>query len=395
MKILHVVSSYWPAFGFGGPINSVHQLNKFLVRKGADVKVYTTNAGLKERKDIPLKKEMEIDGVKVFYFPCYGYIHWTFSPSLFFALAKNIKNFDIVQITGVWNFPVFAAAFWARIYKKPYIVSPRGSLMKEPLIGKSSFKKRLYLSLISKRDMEMASVIHFTTEAEKQDYLDTGLCFKKEVVIPNGIDAEDFSIKIKKNSFRKKFGIPKNKKIALFMGRLNWIKGFGLLIPAFAEVVKKEKNAVLIIAGGDESGYGETVRKLVKECKLVSNVIFTGMLTGEDKIAAYSESDIFVLPSYSENFGMALAEAMLFGLPVITTKYVGIAPDILKNKAGLIIDKDSEELTGAILNLLENKKLAEKIGENGKKLVKKEFLASIVADKFLKLYNDIYERRLL
>jgi len=395
MKILHVVSSYWPAFGFGGPINSVHQLNKFLVRKGADVEVYTTNAGLKERKDIPLKKEMEIDGVKVFYFPCYGYIHWTFSPSLFFALAKNIKNFDIVQITGVWNFPVFAAAFWARIYKKPYIVSPRGSLMKEPLIGKSSFKKRLYLSLISKRDMEMASVIHFTTEAEKQDYLDTGLCFKKEVVIPNGIDAEDFSIKIKKNSFRKKFGIPKNKKIALFMGRLNWIKGFGLLIPAFAEVVKKEKNAVLIIAGGDESGYGETVRKLVKECKLVSNVIFTGMLTGEDKIAAYSESDIFVLPSYSENFGMALAEAMLFGLPVITTKYVGIAPDILKNKAGLIIDKDSEELTGAILNLLENKKLAEKIGENGKKLVKKEFLASIVADKFLKLYNDIYERRLL
>jgi len=236
----------------------------------------------------------------------------------------------------------------------------------------------------------MASVIHFTTEAEKQDYLDTGLCFKKEVVIPNGIDAEDFSIKIKKNSFRKKFGIPKNKKIALFMGRLNWIKGFGLLIPAFAEVVKKEKNAVLIIAGGDESGYGETVRKLVKECKLVSNVIFTGMLTGEDKIAAYSESDIFVLPSYSENFGMALAEAMLFGLPVITTKYVGIAPDILKNKAGLIIDKDSEELTGAILNLLENKKLAEKIGENGKKLVKKEFLASIVADKFIELYNDIY-----
>lgn len=86
MKILHVVSSYWPAFGFGGPINSVHQLNKFLVRKGADVEVYTTNAGLKNRTDITLREETKIDGVKIFYFPYYGYVHWTFSPSLFFAL---------------------------------------------------------------------------------------------------------------------------------------------------------------------------------------------------------------------------------------------------------------------------------------------------------------------
>jgi len=86
MKILHVVSSYWPAFGFGGPISSVHQLNKFLVRKGADVEVYTTNAGLKNRTDITLREETKIDGVKIFYFPYYGYVHWTFSPSLFFAL---------------------------------------------------------------------------------------------------------------------------------------------------------------------------------------------------------------------------------------------------------------------------------------------------------------------
>ena len=86
MKILHVVSSYWSAFGFGGPISSVHQLNKFLVRKGVEVKVYTTNAGLKEKIDIPLKKETEVSGVKIFYFPYYGYVHWTFSPSLFFAL---------------------------------------------------------------------------------------------------------------------------------------------------------------------------------------------------------------------------------------------------------------------------------------------------------------------
>lgn len=396
MKILHITSSYWPAIEFGGPINSVHQLNKFLARQGADITVYTTNAGLRT-SDVPnidgfnfrTSDAQNIDGVKVFYFPYYGYIHWTFSPALFFAIAKNVKNFDIVHITGVWNFPVFVASFWARFYKKPYIISPRGSLMKEPLIGKSSFKKRLYLSLISKRDLEKASVVHFTTEVEKLDYFNTGLSFKKEAIIPNSINVGDFEVKSGKDLFRKKFGVSKNKKIVLFVGRLNWIKGFGLLMPAFAEVIKKNQNIILIIVGGDENNYEETIKKMVKEYKLVSNVIFTGMLTGEEKNSAYLESDIFVLPSYSENFGMALAEAMFFELPVITTKYVGIAPNILKSKAGIIIDKDAGELADAILNLLENASLRAKMGKNGKELVKKEFSASIVADKFLKLYNDI------
>ena len=112
-----------------------------VIKKGVEVTVYTTNAGLKNKENIVLGRETGIDGVKVFYFPYYGYIHWTFSPVLCWAIRKNIKNFDLIHITGVWNFPVIAAAFWARFYKKPYIISPRGSLMKEPLAKKSSFKK--------------------------------------------------------------------------------------------------------------------------------------------------------------------------------------------------------------------------------------------------------------
>ena len=133
MSILHVVSSYWPAFEFGGPIQSVHLLNKSLVGKGARVTVFTTNAGLEKNRNIPLRREVDRDGVRVLYFPYFGYRHFNFSPSLFFYLKNHIREFDLVHITGVWNFPVSAAAFWARRYKKPYIISPRGSLMKEPL----------------------------------------------------------------------------------------------------------------------------------------------------------------------------------------------------------------------------------------------------------------------
>lgn len=389
MKILHIVSSYWPAFEFGGPIASVYFLNEWLAKKEIEITVYTTNAGLQKNKDIFLKKSVNLDGVKVFYFPYLGYKHYNFSPSLFLALAKNIKKFDLIHITGIWNFPVAAAAFWARFYKKPYLVSPRGSLMKEPLTKKSSFKKKIYLSLIANRDLKNASAIHFTTAAEKEEYLKIGLPLKKAIVVPNGLDFQSCEKEIRKIDFRKKFGIPADKKIVLFLSRLNWKKGLDTLIPAFAEVVKKKPRAILVLAGSDEKNYKIQIEKLVKDYDLGKNVLFVGMLLGEDKTTAYRESAVFVLPSYSENFGMAVAEAMSFGVPVIITKTVGIAPSVEKAGAGLVVEKDKKQLSEAILRILNNPELAKKMGAAGKQLVATEFSWPEIAEKWVQEYNTI------
>lgn len=391
MRVLHVVSSYWPAYEFGGPIQSVHLLNKYLVKYGADVSVYTTNSGLKKNKDIPPKKEVILDGVKIFYFPYYGYVHFTFSPSLFFALAKNVKNFDLIHITGVWNFPVFAAAFWARFYKKPYIVSPRGSLMEEPLRRKNSLIKKIYLNLIAKRDLKNAAEIHFTAESEKEEYLKAGLPFKKAIIVPNPLGFQSNDIVSRYIDFRRKFGIEKDKKVVLFLGRLNWKKGLDTLIPAFSQVIKKEPKAVLVIVGPDNENYKKQVELEIRNWKLEidKDVIFTGVLTGNNKISAFQGGDIFILPSYSENFGMAVIEAMYFGLPVIITKYVGVAPYVSKSQAGIVIEKDEKELSEAILKILNNQNLARQMGEKGKYLVETEFSPDSVAEKFLKLYNEL------
>ena len=183
------------------------------------------------------------------------------------------------------------------------------------------------------------------------------------------------------------------------------------LIPAFAEVVKKEPNAVLVLAGPDNDYQGEVLkfinginirtsdvhklRPLILRTSDVqnikdANVIFTGMLLGNDKIAAYRESDVFVLPSYSENFGMAVVEAMYFGLPVVITKGVGISPSINKVGAGIVIEKNEKQLTEAILKILNNPDLAKKMGENGRKLVEKEFSCDGVAEKWIKEYNNLF-----
>jgi len=453
MKILHVVSSYWPAFEFGGPIESVHNLNKELAKKGVDITVYTTNSGLRNIRMSDIQKlnlsisgmsdiqnigkgKCEIDGVKIYYLPYYGYVHWTFSPDLFWLIKKNIKNFDLIHITGIWNFPVWAGAFWARFYKKPYIISPRGSLMKEPLEKKSSLKKRLHLLLIARKDLKNASALHFTVEAEKEEYLKAGLPIKKAIVIPNGIDIQFQEVRppeinrqylggrtsqvlrtsdIQKLEFRKKFNIAPDRKIVLFLSRLNWIKGLNTLIPAFAEVVKKEPKAVLVLAGGDEENYKKEIMKMIDEINIETsdvlrtsdvqdinphksaeisinqcfNIIFTGMLIGEEKFAAFRESDVFVLPSYSENFGNVVLEAMYFGLPVIITKYVGISPSIKKAGAGLVINKDEKQLAEAILKILENPELAQKMGTNGKKLIETEFSSEKVTENWIKEYKNL------
>src|SRR3989344_2296449 len=319
MRILCVVPVYFPAFQYGGPIASVHNLNKALVEKGIEVTVYATNAGLKGK--VSTNQEINIDGVKVSYFDFFkifeflGPTGWQFSRSMTVALKKHLKEFDLIYLSAIWNYPTAIAAHYCRKYKKPYIISVRGTLYPFT-IRKKAWKKWLYYKLITRNDLEMASAIHYTTQDELEK------CHS--------------SLGLKNRGFVA-------PKIIHFLGRIHWIKGLDTLIPAFAEVIKKEPLAVLVLAGGDD-GYKKTATELIKKRNLGEYVIFTGMLSGEEKTAALKDSDVFVLPSYSENFGMAVVEAMAFGLPVIITRNIGIASDVILAKAGLVVEITSEAM---------------------------------------------------
>ncbi|MEK9154613.1 MAG: glycosyltransferase [Patescibacteria group bacterium] len=389
MKILHIVPTYLPAYRYGGPIKTVHELNKRLVKNGAEVIVYTTNIDGKGVLDVPLGKEVIIDGVKVYYFPI-TFRLWQYSYLLHRILAKNVKNFDLIHITSVFLSASTLGAYYAKKFNKPYIISPRGSLMREPLKRKSSFLKRVYIYLIEKKNLAGAAAIHFTVEIEKDEYLKNNFPFKKAIIIPNGLDAEEFEEKrIPLGFFREKFNIPFDKKNVLFLGRLSWKKGFDTLIPAFSKVIEKEPKTILTIAGGDDENYKKEIEKLIKKYNIKNQVIFTGMLLGDDKISAYQDSNVFVLPSYAENFGQAVVESMACGLAVVVTKNVGIAPNIEKAAAGLVIEKGEKQLTEAILKILSNPELAKKIGETARQLVKIEFSWPKIANKFIKEYNNL------
>lgn len=393
MKILHIVPTYFPAHGIGGPIVSVHLLNKWLVKRGVDVTVYTTNFGIKE--NISLCKEVLVDGVKVWYFPI-TWKFWQYSSAMRRALRDTIKNFDIVHITSVFLSASTLGAYYARENNKPYIISPRGSLMKET-IKHHGIKKRLYLQLLEKRNLKNASAIHFTLRVERDEYLALGLSCKKVIVVPNGIEIGDGVGGGRgegEKEFKKKYGIKENANVVLFLGRISWKKGFNTLIPAFARVKQNIPNVVLVIAGGDEEGYGTKVKSQISNLKINDKVIFTGMLLGEDKKAAFAAANVFVLPSYAENFGIAVLEAIVAGVPVVVTKEVGLSTYIEESNAGLVVEKNEVAVADGICRILNDRQMTYDLTKNGVDLAKR-FLAEAVAGDMLEQYEELLRGRVV
>ncbi len=412
MKLLCVIPSYWPAFQFGGPIFSVHDLNKALVKKGIDVTVYTTNVGLKG--NLHVNQEVDVDGVKVTYFAYtklfefMGTTGWQFSWQMTRALKKNLKSFDIVHIHAVWNYPTAVAGHYCRLYKKPYIIATRGTLYPYTL-SKKFWKKWFYYHFIAKRDLEGATAIHYTTEDEAEGCHPFLGLKNQAIIIPNGVDLSefkdyglgDYGVRGRelslRESLRNRYPILKDKKIILFLGRIHWKKGLDLLIKAYAKLVKERDDVHLLIAGNDEDGYSKKVKTWLKEFSIPfistkARVTFTGMLTGKEKLEAYSGSDIFVLPSYSENFGMSVIEAMACGVPVVISNKVGIYKEIQGNKAGIVVDTNAESLYKGIKLLLDNSELRKEIANNGEKLVEEYYDIDKVAERMIKAYVEMLER---
>jgi len=156
MKILHIVPTYVPAYRYGGPIESVHNLNVGLVKAGADVTVYTTNIDGFGVLDMPLNREINMDGVKIWYFPI-TFRPWQYSYNLHKFLVKNAENFDLIHITSVFLSISTLGAYYAKKLKKPYVISPRGNLMISPLNkGRMKwFKKWLYILFILSINCEL------------------------------------------------------------------------------------------------------------------------------------------------------------------------------------------------------------------------------------------------
>lgn len=389
LKVLVVMPCYYPAMHYGGPITAVHQMNKALLKENIDVTVYTTNANGATTLDVPLCNQVVVDGVKVHYFPVRFGGRYFYAPKLAVALRRTLKEFDLVHINWMYVYPTMVASRLCMKMGIPYVLTPHGMLDSHSISLKGFLRKKLYIMLIEKRHILDAAVIHYSSMGEKKGALISNWSLNFSIV-PNGVDLQGNPTRSPdQDNYTRKFSELSGKKIVLSMGRLNYIKGLDLLIKSWSQVVRKVKDAHLVIAGPDSDGYRNMLEKLAISEGVADYITFTGMVVEEEKIEVFSMSKVFVSSSHLESFGMSIVEAMSYGLPVVVTDRVNIHTEIEDAGAGLVAICESQSIAANILTILLNAEAAKKMGESGRELVMKDYEIGVARRKMVELYRSI------
>lgn len=391
MNILQVIPYF--AWEYGGPVRFVHDLSKELKEMGHEVTICTTDVGVKN----PLvdSDKLKITGVNILYFKCLNNkignnLKLHFSPQMRVFFKKNLPKFDIVHLHEFRSIPNVYLQYYAKKYGVPYIIQPHGSL---PLIignqdhGRT-LSKRTFDIIFTKKIIGNASRVVALNKNEFTTYKTIGFEEDKINLIPNGIDLKEYRNLPEKGIFRKKYNINPNEKVILYLGRLDKIKGIELLIDAFSKLLYDFKNVKLVIAGPDHGLMNSLKSKIVSLDINDGTVIFTGPLYDTDKLEAYVDSDVYVLPSVYETFPTTVLEACACKKPVIVTEGCNIA-DIIDNNCGIVVKYDKNALKTAILTLLTNDELIQKFGEAGKNLVLNNYTWDKIAFKFEKTYKKL------
>ncbi len=386
MKILQITPTFIPS-RFGG-VSLFYNLSKNLVKRGHQVVVFTTDIRDRYSRLSDIQGDRDIDGIKVHYFKNISNSLATryrlaVPKGMYGAVREQINNFDIIHLHNVRAFQNIIVHRYARKYNIPYVLQARGSLITFFYKG---WQKKIFDVIWGHRILKDAAKLVALTPIEAEQYRSMGISEDKIEIIPNGIELSEFENLPERGKFRRKYGLSDDQRIILYLGRIHKIKGLDLLVSAFAELSKPLSSVKLVIVGPDD-GNLSPLKKLIADLEIGDEVLFTGHLYGEDKVAAYVDADVLVLPSTYEIFGNVVLEACACGTPVVVTDRCGIA-GVVDGQAGLVVPYDKDRLRDALLQMLSDDKMRLQFGEKGKLLVRKQFNW----EKMARRIEDIYKR---
>jgi glycosyltransferase involved in cell wall biosynthesis len=240
---------------------------------------------------------------------------YRWSPNLVRRLAG--VGASVVHSHGLWTYASLAAARLCRRNALPHLLAPCGMLQGRAL-QHSRWKKKVAARLFQDRVLRQADCLHAKSEAELKSIRDYGLA-GPVAVVPNPVHTRVEVADKEVAGFRRRHGIPEQERQALFLGRVHPVKGLERLLSAWAALGAARNNWNLLIAGPDEGGHQAVLERKIRELQITPAPRFIGPLDAGDKWLAFRSSELFVMPSDFENFGLAIAEAMSAGMPVITT----------------------------------------------------------------------------
>ncbi len=395
MKILQIVPSI--SLIYGGPSQMVLGLAPALVKEGVEVTILTTDSNGDTGQiplDVPLNCPIKQDGYEIIYFRCAPFRRYKFSLDLLKWLKLHAQEFDIAHIHALFSPISSAAAVVCRQQKLPYILRPLGTLDPADLRKKKQLKQ-IYAAIIERQNLAGAAAIHFTSEQEAKISERFGVS-TPDLVIPLGVKQQENRKEEDGDIVRQQFNIPVDIPLVLFMSRIDPKKGLNLLIPALEKLLALGYQFHFVLAGTNpqDPDYEEKIKSQIQNSPLRSHTTITGFVTGELKASLLQAADLFVLPSYYENFGIAVAEAMLAGIPVVISDQVHICQQIRDSESGWVGTTDVSALVDLIQAALENPAERQRRGLNAYKYALENFSWDAIALATIQAYQKILANKL-
>ena len=384
MRILHLIATLDRESG--GPAQACLEMARAVARRGHDVAICTTNWASTGVEPVPIKVPLQQDGVNVTYFPVHFPRFWKPSLPMIGALRRDLPGFDVVHLHSIYLFHDWLGGRLCRRFGVPYIVRPHGML--DPYIRKHHRgRKRLMELLFQDRVLRHAAAVHYTSDVEREisQPFDGGAPAR---IVPLGVNLAGFESLPPAERFFERFPETRGRRIVLFLSRLHFKKGLDLLIPAFARATSEDPSLHLVIAGPDD-GMLDQCKAWARRDGVADKVSFTGMLRGEDKLAAFAAASVFALPSYSENFGIAVVEAMAAGLPVVISDQVNIWREVQQGGGALVVRCEEHKLALALSTVLRDAALAADMAGKARATVNRLYRWDNVAASLEAMYEEV------
>jgi glycosyltransferase involved in cell wall biosynthesis len=363
-------------------------LSKSLAAQDLEVTVLTTNSNGDTGQmplDVPLNQPVSQDGYQIRYFNCSPFRRYKFSIDLLKWLAKNSQDYDLAHIHALFSPISSAAAAVARYQQLPYILRPLGTLDPADLQKKKQLK-RLYAALLERPNLAGAAAVHFTSaqEAKISERFGATTC---DLILPLGVEQP----KLTQPASPAELGLPDDRPILLFMSRIDPKKGLDLLLPALETLLAEGFLFHFVLAGANpqDPQYERQIQQQIQASPLAAQTTLAGFVTGDRKTQLLQAADLFVLPSYYENFGIAVAEAMLAELPVLISDQVHIWPDIDRAQAGWICNCNPASLTQQLRLALQDAGERRRRGENARNHALEHYSWQAIAQQMIRAYRDL------
>jgi glycosyltransferase involved in cell wall biosynthesis len=388
LRVLQVIASV--AVVNGGASTAIWSTLKALGQRGVDTELVTTNEDGPDRlMDIPLGEFIQQDNCRVRYFPSKG-DRYTTSWPLARWLLDHVRDYDVVHVHGLFRFAPVAAAHAAALRGVPYVLTPHNTLGHWGLRYRRPLLKKLSIGLIEGRMLDRARRVHLCSTDELDQVGRVRKLGARGTVFPLGIDLAEFGVAVPPTGKDPLGRRPlSGRKIILFMSRIHQIKGLDSLLSAFATLQDVYPDTDLVVAGTGDEKLSASLRELARTLGIENRTHWAGFAQGSLKQDLLESASVFVLPSRSENFGYAAVEAMVAGLPVITTVNVPTGEFVAQASAGIVYDGTTSRLVESLHEILampEAQRL--EMGRRGSESVRHQLSLATFGESLERCYRE-------